>query len=180
MNNIIQFPKQAKTNSRSNNYLLTRDRVRRSPVTRRTIYPYLISRAAADERRRARHKQRVDAYILLRLLHFAGVVTKRVSELRAMTPRQVYDVAFKSKPEPKGYVQPDLRACYRLQNIRRFHQSYLSQEATDTITYALCWYSDLCEEMKEKRERGAPSLYELIYAHNTAVDEALAKKQSRR
>jgi hypothetical protein len=146
-----------------------------SPVT--IVFPILISRAAAVERRRIRHEQCLEAYTLLRLLQFVWVVTRRVREIKKMSPRQAYDYAHSGKTQ--GRTHPDLRAYYRLQSLLRNHQHALSQQATNIIRDAFDWYDDLCLEMKEYREQGAPSLYELIYAGNKAVHERTAKERRR-
>jgi hypothetical protein len=136
------------------------------------VSPILISSAAADTRRRLRHEQRLETYTSLCLLHFVWVVVQRVRELRKMSPRQAYDYAVSGEQQGNS---TDLEACYKLQSLQRYHKHALASQAADAIAEALDWYNDLCIEMKERREQGAPSLYELIYAHNKAVHEAMAK-----
>jgi hypothetical protein len=115
----------------------------------------LISRAAAIARERARIQQRLDAYTLVCLFHFVMVVTRRVSELNKAPPRKWYE------PEQhiphlrrygRFYIPADLRAAYRIQNLRERHQRCLSLQADSIITEALCWYNDLCLAMKQRRE----------------------------
>jgi hypothetical protein len=163
---LATSPNQVKTRRVSNKPSLDRRPLAQVP-------PIFISRAVAVERRRIRHEQRLEAYTLLCLLQFVWVVTQRVRELKKMSPRQAYDYAVLSKTQDK--IPPDLRANYRLQSLQRYHQHALSQQATNIIRDALDWHNDLCLEMKEYREQGAPSLYELIYASNKTVHERMAK-----
>jgi hypothetical protein len=115
------------------------------------VYPILISKDNADARMRVRHEQRLDAYTLVCLLHFVKVTTQRVSELMEMTPLQAAYVSIRPN-NGKPRIGADLRAVYRLQRLRQHHLRSLSQHAANTITEALCWYNDLCQEMRERRE----------------------------
>jgi hypothetical protein len=133
---------QAKTRRVSNKSSLDRP-----PV----ISPILISRAASIERRRVRHQQRLEAYTLLCLLHFAWVVTRRVSELKKMSPRQAAYVSTRLN-NAKPRIAADLRAAYRLERLREYHQRSLPREANNIIADALYWYEELCQEMRERRE----------------------------
>ena len=110
------------------------------------IDPYLISIANADARRQLCRQSRLDAYALVCLVHFAWAVAQRLSEIKKNLPGKRYVYGRTS-------IAADLRAAYRLQSLREYHRHSLSQQAVNTITEALCWYNDLCLEMRKRRER---------------------------
>jgi hypothetical protein len=148
---------QVKTRRISNNASLDRP-----PI----ISSILISKAAAVARRRLRHQKRLEVFALVCLFDFVRHSKHVIRNYPPVDNGYIYNKEGGSIViyAPEDYYENMVHnTVFRLDTILKYHQSFLSQQASTVINEALDWRGN---KYRQIRDWHSKSLAHLIYANN--------------